>query len=115
MEIQDRFALTVTVRRGGGRDRFGDPKPSTTHTISGCVKWPRVTGETDDYSQGVSTGYQLALPPGADIVSTDEVLLPDEPETGPWWQVDGDALDWGPSPYTGRPGGIIVALTRETG
>ena len=106
--------LTVKVRRGG-TDRYGDPKPPTISELSGCVKWPRTSSETADFSQTVATGYMLSVPAGSDLASSDEVLLPGESETGLWWRVDGDPLPWGPSPFTGREPGIIVALQKSSG
>ena len=109
------YSEAVQVRRGGGRDRFGDPRPTSTFTIEGCVKWPTTSVETADYSQGVATGYQLALPSGADLRSTDEVRLRSDASDSPWWSVRGEPLPWGPSPFTGWEPGIIVALERKTG
>lgn len=109
------YTVTVKRRRGGGRDRFGDPLPATVTEIGGCVKWPRSSTETADFSQQVATGYMLHVPAGTDLVATDEILFPGEPENGPWWTVDGDPLPWGPSPFTGSQPGILAALTRATG
>lgn len=106
--------MTVKVRRGG-TDTWGNDRPTTEHDVEGCVKWPRTSSETADYSQTVATGYMLSVPVGADLLPTDEVLLPGEPEDGPWWQVEGDPLPWDGSPFTNRKPGTIVALTRSTG
>lgn len=103
--------FSVTVRRGG-TDQFGDPTPTATHTIDDCSKWPRSSVETRDRSQQVATGYMLSVPAGADLLATDEVQLPGD---STWWSIDGDPLPWGPSPFTGRQPGIIVALTKSTG
>lgn len=108
--------LPVRVRRGGGRDRFGDPLPTSQHVIGDCVLWPQTSTEAaGDYSQTVAVGYMLSLPPGADLRPSDEVLLPGEPEQGPWWSVQGEPLAWGPNPFTGRVAGLVVALSRSTG
>jgi hypothetical protein len=105
------FAFTVTVRRGG-EDTWGDQKTQATHTIDGCVKWPRASTEQVDFSQTVATGYMLSVPAGSDLVASDEVQLPGDSF---WWGVEGDPLPWGPSPFTGREPGIIVALTKGSG
>lgn len=114
--------ITVRVRRGGGRDRFGDPQPNVEHTIDGCIKWPRTNsrggqtlGEAVDFSDTVTVGYSLHLPIGADLVATDDVLLPGEDEDGPWWSVEGEPLPWGPSPFTGWEPGSVASLTRSRG
>lgn len=109
------FTITVKVRRSGGVDRFGDPKTPTVHEIAGCVKWPTSSTENADFSQQVSTGYQLAIPAGADLLNADDVLFPGEDEDGPWWAVDGEPLPWGPSPFTGREPGAVASLVRDRG
>lgn len=115
------FGFTVRVRRGGGNDRMGDAKPYSYHTIDGCVKWPKMatagaaSTEVTDYSQQVASGYALHVPAGGDLLETDEVLLPGEPQEGPWWQVEGEVLPWGPSPFTGREPGALAALVRHRG
>lgn len=103
--------FTVAVRPSA-RDQWGDTPSSVTRTISGCVKWPRTSSETSDFSQSVATGYMLSIPAGSELSSSDEVQLPGD---SGWWRVDGEPLPWGPSPFTGREPGIIVALTRGTG
>lgn len=107
--------FTVKVRRGGGRDRFGDDQLSTIHTIEGCTGWPRSSTETNDASNSVVTGRMLSVPFGADLLSTDEVLHPWEDEDGSWWSVEGDVEGWGPHPRTGRRRGAVVALNRASG
>lgn len=103
--------VTVTVVRGGGNDRFGDRKPTTEHTVVGCVKWPRSSSESADYSDSVSTGYMLSVPLGADILRTDQVRLPGDAAL---WSVDGDVLPY-ENPFTGRTAGALVALTKTSG
>lgn len=108
------FAITVKRRRGG-TDRFGDPLPATIVDLPGCASWPTSSTETADYSDQVSTGRQLHVPAGTDLLATDEVLLPGEDAAGSWWQIDGDVIEWGPSPFTGDVPGAIVTLTRTRG
>lgn len=116
----ERFTFTVMVRRSGGRGPWGDAQSPSTHEVAGCVKWPRVTNEaassvrdqSTDFSQSVATGYMLHVPAGSDLLASDEIQLPGDTS---WWQVNGDPLPWGPSPFTGKLPGIIVALTRGTG
>lgn len=117
--------LTVRVRRSAGRDNHGDPTPPSFHEIGGCVRWPRTSTESADYSQTVATGWMLSVPADSDLRSTDKVLLPVKgaggwvlpasPPDSAWWDVEGDPLPWGPSPFTGAEPGIVVALTRVTG
>lgn len=117
------FAITIRVRRGGGRTTMGDPKPYTYHDIDGCIRWPLQSSETNDRAATVITGFQLTVPPGADLVATDEVAFPDargdlpEPDddAAAWWSVDGKVLPWGPSPFTGWEPGKVATLTEVTG
>lgn len=105
------ITFTVTVRRGGGRDSWGDPKPPVTHAIEGCVRWPRVSAEESDRSNVVSTGWILSVPVGADLRATDEVQMPGDSS---WWQVDGDPLPY-VSPLTGWAPGVPVGLSQVRG
>lgn len=79
--------------------------------IDGCIRWPRVSTETTDRSDTVSTGWMLTVPVGADLLATDEVQLPDDPT---WWQVEGDPLPY-VSPFNGWEAGTPVGLTRTRG
>lgn len=108
--------FTVTVRRGGGRDSWGTDQPSETHDIDGCTRWPTNSSESTDRSDVVLTGWTLSVPPGSDIVATDEVLMPDDEG---WWQVEGDpmsAMHPYRSPFDGQwDPGVPVTLTRVRG
>lgn len=109
------ITFTATVRRAGGRDSWGDDKPSAMHTIEGCVRWPRDSSESTDRSDVVLAGWTIVVPPGSDILATDEVQMPD---VDGWWQVEGDpAAASSPyaSPLTGWNPGVPVALTRTRG
>lgn len=101
---------TVTVRRPGGEDQYGDPLPSTEHTVAGCALAPRTSTELTDLRDTVIRGYTLYGPYGADIQPTDQIVLNDDTV----WQVEGDVGRWA-SPYTGSRPGLEVALSRVTG
>lgn len=102
--------ITVTVRRPG-TSRWGSSNAPATHTVAGCVRWPRGSGEERNRSDVVTTGWMLSVPVGADIRATDQVQMPDDPA---WWDVEGDPQPY-ESPYSGRQPGMPVALTRTKG
>lgn len=105
------YPITVTVNRSGTDPRTGDPLDPESHTIDGCATAPRSTSESTDLGNAVIVGLTLFCPYGADILATDEVLLPDDPGT---WYVDGDPGDWR-NPFTDWRPGTQVALTRQRG
>ncbi|PRX95574.1 hypothetical protein [Allonocardiopsis opalescens] len=102
--------ITVTVRRPGARDRYGDPLPGTEHTVEGCAVYPRTSTETAVTGTTVITGRTLLAPIGADIAPDDQVVLPD----GSLWSVVGDTGPWS-SPLTGWAPGLEAALERVQG
>jgi len=105
-------AVTVTVKRPGGRDREGDALPGTTHTIGGCAVYPRTSTEQDPTGAAVTviTGRWLIVPFGSDVTSDDRIVLGDGTE----WSVEGDPAPW-QSPFTGWQPGTQVGLQRAKG
>lgn len=102
----------VTVRRAGGSDRNGDPLPTTSHEVPGCVWWPRASSETNAGGNAVIVGLTLTGPVDADIKATDEVLFPGDVE--PWF-VEGEP-GRRVSPFgSDRLDHFEVALTRQRG
>jgi hypothetical protein len=85
------IGLTVTVLRGGGLDRFGDPQPDTTHEVANCLLAPAGSSESFDSPNTVVTGYVLYGPPNTDLLATDRLTLPDEPGV---WHVQGEVGRW---------------------
>lgn len=104
--------ITVTVRRGGTDPRTGDPLPDTEHTIDGCAVAPRGSSESTDLGNAVIEGLTMFAPYGADVLATDEIVLPDDPDVV--WYVDGEPGNWR-SPFTDWRPGTQVALTRQRG
>lgn len=73
------FGFTVTVKRPGGRNEFGDKKAGSEHAIEGCGWGPRMrdSREYDDVQRAaVIEGMQLYGPPEPDLQPDDEVVLP---------------------------------------
>ncbi|PQP24161.1 hypothetical protein [Rhodococcus opacus] len=105
---------TVTViRHTAGKDRNGDPLPGSdsAHTIEKCgIAWASAAGsvgtsENTDRREAVLSTVTLYAPVGADILSTDHVVLPD----GDKYRVVGKPTRWR-SPFTGREFGVEVLL-----
>lgn len=114
------FGFTVTVKRAGGRNEFGDKRPGSTHTIDGCAWSPRMRENVEITSSvRVATieGLQLYGPPNPDLLSDDEVILPavldlvGETEKRRTFRVYGDVGHWY-NPLTGWHAGFEVALER---
>lgn len=109
--------ITITVRRAG-KDRRGNPTAASTHQVSGCFTAPAsgdsgqsASRERTDMRDTVITGHTLYAPFDADILATDEVLVPGDPK---WWQVDGEVGPWR-SPFSNWKPGLQVALRRVRG
>lgn len=105
------YGYTVTVKRPGGRDRYGNPLPGTEHTIDECVWAPRSSVEENDSRATTIVGLTMYGPYGSDIASTDQVELPGDDVP---WYVEGDPGEW-TNPFTGEPAGFEVNLTRTRG
>lgn len=103
---------TVTRRRPGGIDQWGDPTAGTDTTIKGCIVWSRTATEvTSDSGQRLLTGYMVLVPPGQpDVVSSDFLRLDTRQAAGDpdeWWAVTGR-----PAPQI-KPNGSNVGLMVE--
>ncbi len=106
--------VTVTVERSGGTDRYGNPFPGTSHTISGCAVTPRSSEERTDGQATVITGRSLYAPPGADLEPQDVVVLNPAPsDDDDRWQVDGEPADW--DWFDGSGAGLVAVLARAEG
>lgn len=87
------WLVTVTVRRSGGRDRRGNAQPAVEHEIARCLVSTQSSAEdAQARSDAPGTVAWLFAAPGADVVSTDHVVVPD----GPFWpsglfQVSGES------------------------
>ncbi|MCA1191619.1 hypothetical protein [Saccharopolyspora sp. 6V] len=103
--------ITVTVHRGGGVDRFGDPiGDETVHEVAGCGFAPETSRELTDRRETVTTPATLYAPPGVDLRATDKVTVPGEGT----FHVIGKAARWS-SPFTGWTPGVAVSLEEVTG
>lgn len=114
------FGFTVTVKRPGGRNEFGDRLPGTEYTIDGCAWSPRMREafELEDATRAtVVEGLQLYGPPQSGIEADDVVVLPPvldlvgKPEKRRTYRVVGEIGEWF-NPLTGWYPGFEVALER---
>lgn len=105
------FGETVVVHRRAPRDDFGQPVPSSTHSIEGVGIAPRRSTEANTPARNTLVyGLTAYLPFDADIRATDVVERPD----GTRWNVIGEPMRWR-SPLTGWQPGTEVDLERATG
>lgn len=100
------WRMTVTVKRGGGFDRWGNPLPAVTHEIADCLIGEASSEELEQFSDVSSLDGVLYAPVAADVVNTDSL---DSPATAyspaRSWRVAGHAM------FT--PLGTKVPLTLE--
>lgn len=113
-----RHGETVTVISRAGLDRWGQPLPGATRTVSGCAVAPRTgaaygsirTTEQDFQAATVTTSHVLYAPYDAGILPSDVILRAD----GSRWHVDGDPGSWR-SPHSGWAPGLEIPITAVTG
>ena len=98
------FPVTIKVQRQSGTDRFGNPLPTTTHTLAEVAHAPRNTSELTEVRDTVLTGEWVYLQVDDDIQSDDRVWLPrdDWSKPAPWF-VDGDVQVYDSHPFTADP------------
>jgi hypothetical protein len=103
------FGITVTVQRQT-QDRFGNFTTASEHQVGPCAFEPTSTQELTDRRETVTRPARLFIPPGADIVPTDRIVLAD----GSRWSVVGDVQPFA-NPFTGWAPGGTVQIERVTG
>ena len=102
---------TVRVHRSGGRDGSGNVRPATTHEIGGCW-WGRMTTDTQDAGDAITTSVKLGGPARADLSDTDSIeILTGMPGMGGRWHVDGE-IHRVHSPFTGWEPGFTCEIVR---
>ena len=87
------WRITVTVRRGGGVDRWGDPLPDTTHEVADCLIGEATSDEVEQFSEVSRLDAVMYAPVAADVVSTDSIDAPASAWSPPRkWRVAGHPL-----------------------
>lgn len=95
----------VTVRRSGGRDAKGDPIPGSEHTVPDVLVVASESSEPiQDRAEDPSTSAVAYGPVGADVRSTDRIVVPGTHLMAGTFEVIGD-----PAFY---PLGTVIALRR---
>jgi hypothetical protein len=101
------------IRPTSGADRYGNTAltygDAPTHTIRRCAFDPGGTSEVADGRLAVITEPTLYLPPGADLRSTDRVLV-----RGRMFEVTGTPAVW-TNPYDGQTRGVVAPLREVSG
>lgn len=106
------YGVTATVSRPGGRDGWGNPLPSTEHTVPDCAPAPAGSSEATGTDEQVTWDVDLLCSdPAADFASGDTVSLPGDPES---YQVEGKPRRY-VNPFTGWEAGCVVRLKGVTG
>lgn len=109
--MQFPFGFTLTVKRDGGRDPFGNPKPGTSHDITGCAAAPAGSVEYSNGQATVITQDTIYGPYDADVKAQDTVTVPDgQPLAAGKYQVTGEPERW-KNPFTGLEAGCVIHLT----
>lgn len=104
------MAETITVRvRSTARNRTGGTTTTSERLLAGCLFAP--TGSSEEYErrEEVTATGQLFVPPAHGIVSTDEIVLPDDTV----WQVNGTSEDWTTGWTDWQPGSVIPLQRTE--
>lgn len=105
------YGITVEVERGP-RNEHGDVVYGLVGTISGCAVAPRASTEVSDNRTTTIVGLTLYGPYGADLRSTDRVILPGPQERKlRTYHVIGEVGQWR-SPFTDWKPGFEAALER---
>lgn len=78
-------------------------------TIDGVAIEPLTSIENHDNRDAVTSGFRLYLPPGADILPADRVVV-----RGDAYPVIGAVADW-VNPFTGVPAGGVLTVERTAG
>ncbi|HEY1177858.1 MAG TPA: hypothetical protein VGF17_17010 [Phytomonospora sp.] len=104
-EYFDGWKTDVTVKRSGGRDAKGNPTPATDHTEQDVLVVPSESVEpVQARSEDPTTSAVAYMRVGADVKSTDRIVVPVSHWMAGTYEVIGD-----PGPY---PLGTVVALRR---
>jgi hypothetical protein len=108
--VSELGAHTVTVIRPPAKDPYGDPLPGTgtETTVMGCYVQPRDSTEFTDARDTTVTDLLAFIPPGTDILATDQVRW-----NGALYQVNEDPARW--DDIDGVPHHLEVTLRRVEG
>lgn len=106
------FGATITIHRRTAATTGRDGAQTFTTTpivVPGCAVWPRVSSETVQGQDLVTTGITIFAPAGTVVLATDTVTVDDLT-----YNVVGDPGAYA-SPLTGTRSGVEIQLVRTTG
>jgi hypothetical protein len=104
------YGTTLTVVRAAGVDSFGDPSgDASEHDLDDCAVWPGQTSELVGGQDTVTADYTALVPPGSDVVATDQVRY-----AGGMYTIVGQPQVY-ESPFSGLNPGIVINLQKVTG
>ena len=111
------FGVTVGLLRftpGAVVDGYGEPDSwSSPIPFAGCVVAPGAVVEPFEANrEGSGVEFTVYFPPGTTVSARDRVQLPGHSEP---FDVLGAGRDWGRSPFSGRPSGVVVEVGRFDG
>lgn len=103
MKLGDHTIVLVGRAPTGQTDRYGQDVLVDTYTaVEWCLVTPGGSTEPADQSSARLSGLDLLAPAGTPVDAADAVIWPatatdnpDQPWTGPRYEVDGDVGDWG--------------------
>ena len=107
------YGQTVTIvrRSVSGQDEYGnDVYSTTTQTIPYCVIHPAVSNENINFTDQVSTEFNVYVPAGTVVGPLDAVLGPD----GTKYEVQGDPQAY-VSPFSGLRAPIQIRVLKVAG
>lgn len=102
VKLGDHTIVLLTRVPTGERGRYGDDVLRDVFTeVRWCLVTPAGSSEAEDQGTAKVTGLQLLAPPGTPVDAAAAVIWPpvatenpDEPFTGPRYEVDGDVGIW---------------------
>lgn len=103
MKLGDDTIVLVLREPTGARDRYGQGVLRDVYLqVDWCLVTPTGSAEAEDQSTAKVTGLQLLAAPGTPIGAAAAVIWPptatddpNQPWSGPRYEVDGDVGDWG--------------------
>lgn len=103
----DYWKTSVTVRRGGGRDDWGNPKPAKDFTVEECLVSWHDSSEPNRMSEvSNDTAYLFRDPdPSFRFQSTDSIVVPESASCPGTWVIDGQPKE--------EPMGVKLVLKKR--
>ena len=98
----DEWLVTARIYRSAGKDDRGNPLPSSSALVTGCLYAPRATSDPVDRADITTSEAVLYAPGGTTVKSTDRIVIPQGT-----FAVDGNPSVW--------PFGVEIPLRSDHG